>query len=285
MRLSIRTALLALLLCLPLPVFAVDGYVSADVNLRTGPGTEYPPVTLVPQWTGLQVQGCVEGYSWCDVVVGADRGWIYAQYLEYVQGGEPAYIYDNGPRLGIPIIVFSLGTYWDTYYFSRPWYRYRGNWINHRPIYRPLPPPSMRPPPRPPIVRPPINRPPINRPPPRPRPPITTPPPRPGPPTGPGPGGRPLPNPGNGGNRPGPNPGNRGNRPGPNPGNGGNRPGPNPGNGGNPPGPNPGNGGNRPGPGDSNNARPQPPPRQPAPQPQTRPAPQNNTQNGNQNGG
>lgn len=249
MRLIIGTALLALLLCLPLSAVAADGYVSADVNLRTGPGTEYPAVTVVPRWTGLQVQGCVEGYSWCDVLVGAERGWIYAQYLQFVQGGEAVYINDYGPRLGIPIVTFSLGSYWDTYYPARPWYRYRGYWINHRPIYRPLPPPpSIRPPPRPPIgVRPPITRPPITRPPPRPRPPIGT-----------GPGGRPpittpLPRPpaGNG-------PGNR-------------------------PPPNPGNGGNRPGPGAPDNGRPTP---RPQPQPQTRPMPQNRTQqDGSQNNG
>jgi uncharacterized protein YraI len=289
MRLLARTLLLVLLFSLPVSLYAADGYVSADVNLRSGPGTDYPAVTVVPQWTGLQVQGCIEGYSWCDVQVGPDRGWVYAQYLEILQNDQPAYIEQAAPQLGIPIVAFSLGMYWDTYYRSRPWYGYRSRWINYRPIYRPLPsrPPGMRPPSRPPIgARPPVNRPPIGRPPvtrppvqrpPVQRPPITRPP---NPGNGnnrPGPG-----NPGNGGNRPGPgNPGNGGNRPGPgNPGNGGNRPGPsNPGNGGNRPGPgNPGNGGNRPGPGNPGNNN-RPPPQKP----QTRPAPsqqQQQQQNG-----
>ena len=265
MRRSLRIAVLVLLLCLSLPAFAVDGYVSADVNLRSGPGTEYPSVMVVPKWTGLQVQGCVDGYSWCDVQAGPDRGWVYVEYLEFVQGGEPVYINDNAPQLGIPIVVFSLGTYWDTYYRTRPWYGNRGYWINHRPIYRPLPPrrPGVRPPPRPPIGgRPPITRPPVTRPPvtrpPVTRPPVTRPPVT-RPPGGNGPGGRPpittpLPRPpGNGG---------PGGRPQPNPGNGGNRPGP--------------------GPGDSNSGR--PPPRPQPQRPQPRPAPQNDTQNRTQNG-
>ncbi|MBN8887643.1 MAG: SH3 domain-containing protein [Rudaea sp.] len=223
MRLVSKLVLSVLLLCTSLSVFAADAYVNADVNLRSGPGTEYPAVTVVPRWTGLQVQGCVEGYSWCDVLVGADRGWIYAQYLQFVQNNnETVYLDGNGPQLGIPVVSFSLGAYWDSYYPSRPWYRNRGYWIDHRPIYRPLPPrpPSMRPPQRPPWGggRPPGDwRPPPPRP--RPpggngpggRPPVTTPPPR--PPGGVGPGGRPLPNPGNGGNRPRPGDSNNGRPP------------------------------------------------------------------------
>ncbi|GAG06032.1 unnamed protein product, partial [marine sediment metagenome] len=103
MRLVSKLVLSVLLLCTSLSVFAADAYVNADVNLRSGPGTEYPAVTVVPRWTGLQVQGCVEGYSWCDVLVGADRGWIYAQYLQFVQNNnETVYLDGNGPQLGIP---------------------------------------------------------------------------------------------------------------------------------------------------------------------------------------
>jgi len=240
MRRMIRITLFVTLLFLSLPVLAADGYVISDVNLRAGPGTDYPSITVIPKWTGLQVQGCVDGYSWCDVQVGPDRGWVYGQYLEFMRGNEPVFIEDSGPQLGIPIVTFSVATYWDSYYRTRPWYSRRAYWVSRPPpIYRPPParPPGMRPPPRPPFNggRPPINRPPPPRP--RPpsqggpggRPPITKPPPR--PPVGAGPGGRP-PNPGNGaGGRP-PNPG------------------------------------NRPRPGDSNNGK-------PPPRPQPREAPQN----------
>jgi uncharacterized protein YraI len=207
MRFATGLVLSALLLCLSSTVFAADGYVNADVNLRAGPGTDYPAVTVIPRWTGLQVQGCVDGYSWCDVVVGSERGWIYAQYLQFVRdNNEPVYLNDNGPQLGIPVVTFTVGTYWDSYYRTRPWYRQRGYWVGRPPpIYRPLPsrPPWNRPPPRPPITRPPPPRP---RPPidsgPGGRPPVVNPPPRPRPPPGTGPGGRPPPNPGNGRPRP-----------------------------------------------------------------------------------
>lgn len=218
MRRMIRIALFVTLLFLSLPVLAADGYVLADVNLRAGPGTDYPAITVLPKWTGLQVQGCVEGYSWCDVRVGAERGWVYAEYLEVLQGNEAVYIEDGGPGLGIPVVTFSVAAYWDSYYRTRPWYRNRAYWVSRpAPIYRPPPlrPPGMRPPPRPPFNggRPPIHRPPPPRPQPPSqggpggRPPITRPPPR--PPAGTGPGGRPQ----NPGNRPRPGDSNNGTPP------------------------------------------------------------------------
>lgn len=58
--------------------------------------------------------GCVEGWQWCDVTVGPNRG---------------------GPTLGIPLIAFAIGPYWDNYYRGRPWYGNRHYWYN-RPVAR-----------------------------------------------------------------------------------------------------------------------------------------------------
>jgi uncharacterized protein YraI len=171
----IRIVLFNLLLCLPLSAFALDGYVSANVNLRSGPGLDYPVVSVLPQWTGLQVMGCVNGYAWCDVQVGPDRGWIYAEYLQSMSNNEPVYVNDYAVQLGVPIVTFSIGTYWDSYYRTRPWYSQRSYWIGRpSPVYRPLPPrrPNMRPmlrpsnvrpisPPRPPSQVRPSGRPPV----------------------------------------------------------------------------------------------------------------------------
>lgn len=104
--------------------------VTTSVYMRTGPSTQYPPVTLVPAGTPVFVYGCVAGWSWCDASWGPNRGWIAGAYLSarYQQRYVPYDYY--APRIGIPIIPFLFGNYWDRHYRGRSWYRNRGHYRN-----------------------------------------------------------------------------------------------------------------------------------------------------------
>lgn len=105
-----------------------------SVNLRAGPGRDYPLVLRVGPGTPLAVQGCVDGYAWCDVVVpGNYRGWVYAGNISYAYQQERVPLLQYGAVIGLPIIGFSLGSYWGDYYRNRPFYRDRGRW-EHRPM-------------------------------------------------------------------------------------------------------------------------------------------------------
>ena len=117
------------------------GFVTANVNLRAGPGTDYPAVTVLGAGTPLGIFGCIDGYSWCDVDWRGYRGWVAAQYLEYDYRGRRVVLPDYGPTIGVPIVTFSVDNYWGRYYRDRPWYEDRYRWGA---------PPGRRPPPPPP---------------------------------------------------------------------------------------------------------------------------------------
>jgi uncharacterized protein YraI len=188
----------ALALGTPSAALAQYAFTTTTVDMRAGPDGSYPLVLRVYPNTQVLIHGCISNWSWCDVTVGYERGWIYAPNLWYPYQGSNVVIYGNGPILGLPIVTFSIAPYWDHWYRNRPWWYQRNDWY-----YRAPPPP--RPPP--PGWRPPRPPPPGWRPPPGPRPPGIYPPPdRPPPGTGRPPpppnGGRPPPQPPPGGGRP-----------------------------------------------------------------------------------
>lgn len=137
---------------------AQDAYTSRPMNVRAGPNREYPLVARLDAGAPLDVHGCLDDWSWCDVSFDDTRGWIYAGGVSFVYQGARVPLYSYGPSLGLPIISFSLMTYWGDHYRGRPWYAQRDTW-SHRTL-----PPHTRPPGRPHAGPPPVSaeRPPMS---------------------------------------------------------------------------------------------------------------------------
>jgi len=140
----------------PLLVFcatalADNALTTESADLYAGPDDAYPIVAQLDSNMPIQVMGCLDDWSWCDVVAEGTRGWMYAPDITYAYEGGYVPLYTYAPSLGIAVVPFSVDLYWDRYYHGRPWYREREEWA-HRGIHhrRPEgPPPSAGPPPRP----------------------------------------------------------------------------------------------------------------------------------------
>lgn len=138
MRIRNLATAFALLLGIALPslAHAANAFATGNVNLRTGPGTQYARVTTIPVGATVTIRGCLTGYSWCDVNFAGLRGWASSNYLQALYQNRRYPLVYAGPLISVPIIVAP-----------------------------PRPPHWRPPPPRPPHVRPPPPRPDWNRPP------------------------------------------------------------------------------------------------------------------------
>lgn len=125
---ALITIFAAAVLSAPLMAQAAEGFIVADIPLQSGPDDEYPPVDQLAAGTPVIIEGCIEGWTWCDVIAGDLRGWVPGTYIEQSYEGRWVYITDYGPQIGLPIVVFSVNTYWGAHYRSRPWFGEHERW-------------------------------------------------------------------------------------------------------------------------------------------------------------
>jgi uncharacterized protein YraI len=93
-----------------------------DINLRTGPGTAYPVIAVIPGGSNVDVYDC--GAGWCTVAWFGRTGYVNQAYLE-----------SGGPRVAAPppppppvyvepapvVVAPYYGPYWGPrpYYYRR----------------------------------------------------------------------------------------------------------------------------------------------------------------------
>lgn len=101
---------------------ATTATVTTSLNLRAGPSTQYPVVTVVPQSKPVRLYGCNANTSWCDISFGSHRGWASASYIRVYNSGTTVAVAPVVVRtVGLPVVTYSR-VYWDTYYAAYPWH-------------------------------------------------------------------------------------------------------------------------------------------------------------------
>jgi uncharacterized protein YraI len=110
-------------------VYAADGRTAYAVQLRSGPGEQFPGVTRLAKGLKIDVHGCLSDGAWCDVSWRGRRGWVPADIVAVgddipVTRLEPR----NSPPPSVPEVTFELNSYWDNNYAQEPWYSQRERW-------------------------------------------------------------------------------------------------------------------------------------------------------------
>jgi hypothetical protein len=95
---GIAVAATAAVVFLP-AAYAAPGVVTGNVNVRSGPGTNYAVVDVVARGTQVDVQQC-QG-SWCYINKSGPDGWVSASYLS--AGGRPVNPSQPGLSFGFTI--------------------------------------------------------------------------------------------------------------------------------------------------------------------------------------
>ena len=54
---------------------------TTDLNFRAGPGPGFEVVGVIPASAAVDVQGCLDDQSWCEVMYEGAQGWAYGPYL------------------------------------------------------------------------------------------------------------------------------------------------------------------------------------------------------------
>lgn len=103
----------------------MNGYTVRSTVMRAGPEYDYPAVQRLRADTGVIVYGCLRDWSWCDVSNSYDRGWVVGSDVVVNYQGRRRTITST---LGIGILSFMFGSYWDSHYRSRPFYSQRPRW-------------------------------------------------------------------------------------------------------------------------------------------------------------
>lgn len=99
-------ATVALSLMLPGAAAAATAVATTDVNVRSGPGPQFPVVGAIQQNGAVELTGCLAGSSWCQVNNNGYLGWSYGRYLAIQQTGGAVIVSDAGPQIGIPTVAY-----------------------------------------------------------------------------------------------------------------------------------------------------------------------------------
>ncbi len=102
-RTAILLATVAALAATSLPASAQSlATATTSLNIRSGPGPEYPVTGAIPDKGQATVTGCIQGSLWCQVTYNGKQGWAYSQYMTAMVGGQVVGVNQTVPVIAQP---------------------------------------------------------------------------------------------------------------------------------------------------------------------------------------
>jgi uncharacterized protein YraI len=79
---------------------------TTDLNVRAGPGPQYPIVGYIEADDAVTVTGCLDQSQWCTVDFAGGHGWAYSAYLVTDLSGAPVVVAERRAEIGVPVTTY-----------------------------------------------------------------------------------------------------------------------------------------------------------------------------------
>ncbi|ANT49066.1 DUF1236 domain-containing protein [Mesorhizobium amorphae] len=87
-----------------------------DLNVRAGPGPQYPVIGVLAAGQSATLQGCIANSKWCTIAEANGQGWVYSDYVTADFGGNQVVLTRRPVDADIQVVTPpSDDIYTDTY--------------------------------------------------------------------------------------------------------------------------------------------------------------------------
>jgi uncharacterized protein YraI len=76
----------------------------ADLNIRAGPGPQYPVIGVLAAGQSATLDGCIQNSKWCTIAEANGQGWIYSDYVTADFGGNAVVLTERPADADITIV-------------------------------------------------------------------------------------------------------------------------------------------------------------------------------------
>jgi uncharacterized protein YraI len=90
----------------PSLALALDAVAVTDLNMRAGPGSQYPVVATIHSNGAVEILGCLPEANWCQVNWQGHEGWSYSEYLAITETDERIFVPQARSVMDIPVVAF-----------------------------------------------------------------------------------------------------------------------------------------------------------------------------------